>query len=121
MEKHSLFLLTSILAASAKAFNPFLYKPLYEHAQKLYNDTFARGVYSPETAQAILLLTYWKEPQDNRAWTTLGYVVRMCMDLGWHRISPSKSSTRASPSETEDRKLRNVERTWLVLFVYDRR
>jgi hypothetical protein len=121
VRKQSLFLLTSILAATAKAFNPILYKPLYDHAQELFNEAFAKGVYSVETAQAILLLTYWKEPQDNRAWTTLGYVIRMCVDMGWHRLSPPNLSSRMSLPDSEVRKLRNIERTWLVLFVYDRR
>ncbi|KPM42662.1 hypothetical protein AK830_g3888 [Neonectria ditissima] len=120
VRQQSPFLLGAILAMSAKSFNPALYKKLLDHAQDLYGDSFRSGKKSTEMAQAILILTYWKEPEDTRAWTSLGYVIRVCMDLGWHRLMPYSAPSRASMTEAEKREVRNIERTWYVLFVYDR-
>ncbi|KAH7305536.1 fungal-specific transcription factor domain-containing protein [Stachybotrys elegans] len=115
----SSFLFTSILAVSSKFFNPSLHRGLYDHAQKLFTHAFQTGAKSAEVAQATLILTYWKEPQDTRAWTSLGYAIRLCMDMGWHRLTYSPEL--ASPaSNNRPREIRNIERTWYVLFVYDR-
>ncbi|EXL45204.1 hypothetical protein FOCG_12613 [Fusarium oxysporum f. sp. radicis-lycopersici 26381] len=115
----SAFLLSSILAMSAKTFNHVLYAKLYDHSQDLFANVFRRGSKSIEIVQAILILTYWKEPQDTRVWTSVGYAIRICMDLGWHKLTPY-SPTAVAESEMQKRERRNVERTWYVLFVYDR-
>ncbi|KAF5253125.1 hypothetical protein FANTH_1956 [Fusarium anthophilum] len=99
----SVFLLSSMLAMAAKAFNNVLYIKLYDHAQDLFSNVFRRGSKSVEIVQAILILTYWKEPQDTRVWTSVG-----------------RSTAAATESETQRRERRNIERTWYVLFVYDR-
>ncbi|KAL0780296.1 hypothetical protein CaCOL14_004780 [Colletotrichum acutatum] len=66
-----------------------------------------------------MILTYWKESEDTRAWMLLGYVIRMGMELGWHRLAPYSPQSIAV-TDLERRQARNIERTWLVLFVYDR-
>ncbi|SCV48505.1 uncharacterized protein FFB14_10413 [Fusarium fujikuroi] len=116
----SAFLLSSILAMAAKAFNHVLYIKLYDHAQDLFSSVFRRGSKSVEIVQAILILTYWKEPQDTRVWTSVGYAIRICMDLGWHKLAYCRSAAAAKESEAQRRERRNIERTWYVLFVYDR-
>jgi hypothetical protein len=81
---------------------------------------FRNGDKSTEIVQAIMILTYWKEPHDNRVWTTLGYAIRVSMELDLHRLEPR--SIRPNSADTKLlREARNLERTWLVLFVYDRR
>jgi hypothetical protein len=115
------FLLSTILAVSAKLFNPALYQGLYGHAQDLYTETFRRGTKSAEIVQAILILTYWKEPQDTRVWMSLGYAIRMCMDMDWHRLAPHTNAVQGATVEPKLREQRNIERTWYILFVYDRR
>ncbi|KND88623.1 Protein priB [Tolypocladium ophioglossoides CBS 100239] len=117
VRERSPFLLSTVLAMSAKSFNPALYSKLHEHAQDLFTEAFRRGIKSTETVQAILILTYWKEPQDTRVWNSLGYAIRMCMDMGWHKLAPQ---TQTKMANDEKRELRNIERTWYVLFVYDR-
>lgn len=119
--RKSSFLFTAVLAMSAKTFNPIVYNALYDHAQDLYTESFRNGTKSTEIVQAILILTYWKQPQDTRAWTSLGYAIRMCMDMGWHKLTAYSAASRTNVDETRRREVRNVERTWLVLFVYDRR
>ncbi|KAG7075722.1 fungal specific transcription factor domain-containing protein [Colletotrichum scovillei] len=119
IRQESSFLLAAILAAAAKAFNPALYKKLREHAEGLLASTFRKGTKSVETAQAVMILTYWKESEDTRAWMLLGYVIRMGMELGWHRLAPYSPQSNAA-MDLERRQARNIERTWLILFVYDR-
>ncbi|KAL3452352.1 hypothetical protein BJX65DRAFT_303185 [Aspergillus insuetus] len=117
--RNSPFLLTTVLAAAAKAFESSLYADLNAHAEALFSNSFRRGDKSTEIIQAILLTTYWKEPNDTRAWTSVGLAIRIAMDLDWHKLSPT-SSQRESLTELQRREIRNVERTFLVLFVYDR-
>ncbi|KAL3477035.1 fungal-specific transcription factor domain-containing protein [Aspergillus californicus] len=117
--RKSPFLLTSILAVAAKAFESALYPALRAHAESLYADCFRRGEKSTEIIQAILLLTYWKEPNDTRAWTSVGLAIRLALDLNWHKIPPH-AAQRDAASEIQRREIRNVQRTFLVLFVYDR-
>ncbi|KAJ4050763.1 hypothetical protein NW761_005560 [Fusarium oxysporum] len=116
----SAFLLSSILAMSAKAFNHVLYAKLYDHSQDLFANVFRRGSKSIEIVQAILILTYWKEAQDTRVWTSVGYAIRICMDLGWHKLAHCGSAATTTETESQKRERRNIERTWYVLFVYDR-
>ncbi|KAF5978891.1 hypothetical protein FCOIX_5602 [Fusarium coicis] len=107
----SAFLLSSMLAMAAKAFNHVLYIKLYEHAQDLFSNVFRRGSKSVEIVQAILILTYWKEPQDTRVWTSVGYAIRICMDLGWHKLAYSRPVAVTTESEDQRRERRNIERT----------
>ncbi|KAJ5261190.1 fungal-specific transcription factor domain-containing protein [Penicillium angulare] len=122
VRRKSSFLLSTILASSARAFNPTFYPRLHEHAESLLAKIFLSGMKSTEIAQGILILTYWKEPRDTRAWVLLGYVIRMCTDMGWHKFLPSQYQNHSmSESESERRETRDKERTWFLLFVYDRR
>ncbi|KAL6852084.1 hypothetical protein J3F83DRAFT_771692 [Trichoderma novae-zelandiae] len=120
VRQRSSFLFTTVLAMSAKTFNPIVYNALYDHAQDLYTESFRNGLKSTEIVQAILILTYWKQPQDTRAWTSIGYAIRMCMDMGWHKLAAYSASSRVNMDEARRREVRNIERTWYVLFVYDR-
>jgi len=109
-----------MISASAKAYNPVLHLELHNHAEKLFIDCFARGKKSPEIIQAILLRTYWKQPDDTRSWSHIGYAIRLCMELGWHKLTTPRKETSLD-TELVIRQKRNIERTWMVLFVYDRR
>ncbi|KAE9968109.1 hypothetical protein BLS_006017 [Venturia inaequalis] len=112
------FLLSTILAAAAKALNPSLQSTLRDHAETLFAKAFRRGEKSASHVQAILILTYWKEPEDTRAFVNVGLAIRVAMELGWHNLAVHPQPP--GRSEFESRKARNIERTWLVLFVYDR-
>jgi len=120
VRRKSAFLLSAVLAVSAKSFHQSLYERLLGHAEGLLSDSFMQGLKSTETAQAVMLLTYWKKPEDSRAWAFLGYSIRMGMELGWHRLSRFSSTDAASMAKDQQLERRNIERTWYVLFVYDR-
>ncbi|KAK7422815.1 hypothetical protein QQX98_001377 [Neonectria punicea] len=115
VREQSPFLFTAMLAMSAKAFDTTMYRPLYDHAHHLMGINFCRGTKSTECAQAILILTYWKEPQDTRAWMLLGYVIRMCIDLGWHKLEGPASGHPQVMDNAERRRARNIERTCISL------
>ncbi|KAK2002618.1 fungal-specific transcription factor domain-containing protein [Colletotrichum falcatum] len=120
VRQQSAFLLTAVLAAAAKAFNPALHQKLRDHAEDILADSFRTGIKSVETAQSIMIMTYWKDSEDTRAWMLLGYVIRMGMELGWHRLTSYSPQRSASRTDLQNRQVRNIERTWFVLFVYDR-
>lgn len=120
IQQKSSLLLSTILSASSKAFHPHLHTQLQAHTEKLLGKAFTKGDKSVEVVQAILVLTYWKEPDEARTWLLVGYAIRLCIELGWHK--PQDQNTSAmNTSELGIRERRNIERTWLVLFVYDRR
>lgn len=121
VQQRSPFLLTSILAAAARAFHPPLRSRLRTHAEHLLAKSFTQGTKSTEMVQGILISTYWKEPDDTRSWLFVGYAVRMAIELGWHKLLPAGAGSAEGETETEIRETRNIKRTWLILFVYDRR
>ncbi|CAG8132307.1 unnamed protein product [Penicillium olsonii] len=119
VRQKSSFLFSAVLTAATKSFEPTLYPTMLAHAEKLFMEAFRRGDKSAETVQAIMVLTYWKEPNDTRAWMSVGLAIRMSMDLGWHKLGTTPDASKAA-TDTQQREIRNAERTWLVLFVYDR-
>jgi len=121
VRQRSPFLLTTILSTSSKAFHPSLHPALRAHSEKLLGETFAKGTKSAEVVQGILIFTYWKEADEMRTWLLVGYAIRMSIELGWHELEQSTTTENSTEDETSIREARNIERTWLVLFVYDRR
>ncbi len=120
VRERSPFLFTVMLAASAKAFNPALHSGLHKYSEHLLTRAFAEGAKSPEVIQAIVFSTYWKELDDTRSWSLIGYVIRLCMELGWHKLMLKSDENDSTVSELEVRQRRNIERTWFILFVYER-
>ncbi|CZT21886.1 uncharacterized protein RCC_07752 [Ramularia collo-cygni] len=113
------FLFTAALMAASKVFNPALYSGLRDHAEVLLLDVIRYGWKSAEVVQAILIMTYYKDPEDTRVFVNVGLAIRIALDLGWHELA-SATRNRETETITDERGRRNAERTWLVLFVYDR-
>lgn len=120
VQERSHFLLTVILAAATKAFKPDLHPELYKYSEDLYMDSLRRGTKSTETIQAILIFAYWKKPDDTRSWSAVGYAIRLCMELGWHKLVTKPNDNSPPESRFEALERRNIERTWLVMFIHDR-
>jgi len=122
VRQRSPFLASAVLAVAAKGADAVLHERLVDHAEDLLTTSFRQGLKSTEIAQAVMVLTYWKKPEDNRAWISLGYAVRMGMELGWHRLHKhSPGDIARMRSDKERLEARNIQRTWYILFVYDRR
>ncbi|CZR67808.1 uncharacterized protein PAC_17707 [Phialocephala subalpina] len=71
------------------------------HSENLYIESFGRGAKSAEVVQAILIFT-------------------ICMELGWHKLNMRSNEGSVSESIFEALQKRDVESTWLVLFIHDR-
>ena len=67
-------LFTTLLMAGAKFFKPEIYRPCQKLANELAFRAFAEGWKSVEVVQAFACLVYWREPDDTRTWTYIGYV-----------------------------------------------
>ncbi|EIM82597.1 uncharacterized protein STEHIDRAFT_64714 [Stereum hirsutum FP-91666 SS1] len=117
VRKRSPFLFTVLIMAGCKFFKPECYKDCQKLAYEFAVRAFAEGWKSVEVVQAFACLTYWKEPDDTRTWTYIGYACRMAVELGLNRwvATPARNET-----ELVFRERRNRERTYLVLFVHDR-
>ncbi|KDQ59395.1 hypothetical protein JAAARDRAFT_32954 [Jaapia argillacea MUCL 33604] len=111
------FLFTTLIMAGCKFFQPSLYKSCQKLANEFAVRAFAEGWKRVEVVQAFACLIYWKEPDDTRTWTYIGYACRMAVELGLNRYVPHPPPTE---TELQRRERRNRERTYLVLFVHDR-
>ncbi|THH27633.1 hypothetical protein EUX98_g6558 [Antrodiella citrinella] len=112
------FLFTTLMMACCKFFKPNLYQAVNKLAHEFSVRAFAESWKRVEVVQAFACLTYWKEADDTRTWTFIGYACRMAIELSLNRfVSESRL-----PHETDLQWLerRNRERTYLVLFVHDR-
>ncbi|KAG9242918.1 hypothetical protein BJ878DRAFT_144559 [Calycina marina] len=116
VQERSPFLLTVLLCVSAKIFNETVHAVLYVHTEKLLAKFLVSCKKSTESVQAICLLTYWKDPNDSFSWQYVGHAIRMATAMNWHRFPVVSEAT----TELEAREQRNKERTWVLLFVYDR-
>lgn len=110
-------LFSTLIMAGAKFFRPEIFKQCQKLANDLAVRAFADGWKRVEVVQAFACLTYWKEPDDNRTWTYIGYACRMAVELGLNR-HVERPSAHESPRQLLER--RNRERTYLVLWVHDR-
>ncbi|KAF9264936.1 hypothetical protein L218DRAFT_925678 [Marasmius fiardii PR-910] len=117
VRKKSPFLFTVLLMAGCKFFKPELFKACQKMANELAVRAFMEAWKSVEVVQAFACLTYWRDPDDNRTWTYIGYACRMAVELDLNRYV-----AHPPPHETDlqFRERRNRERTYLILFVHDR-
>ncbi|TFY65849.1 hypothetical protein EVG20_g5247 [Dentipellis fragilis] len=111
------FLFTTLIMAGCKFFKPVAYKACQKLAHEFAVRAFAEGWKSVEVVQAFACLTYWKEPDDTRTWTYIGYACRMAVELCLNRYVPSPP---INETDLQLHERRNRERTYLVLFVHDR-
>lgn len=113
----SRFLFTTLMMAVCKFFEPKKYTQCQEVANDMAIKAFTYGWKSVEVCQAFACLTYYKEPDDKRTWTLIGYASRMAVELGLNRYIPHPSERENTLQRLERR---NRERTYLVLFIHDR-
>ncbi|CAE6496341.1 unnamed protein product [Rhizoctonia solani] len=111
------FLFTCLIMAGCKFWKPELFKQTQRLANEFVVKAFADQWKRVEVVQAFACMTYWKEPEDTRTYTYIGYASRMAVELGLNRYlaKPPEGET-----ELQKRERRNRERTYLVLFVHDR-
>ncbi|KXN87728.1 Protein priB [Leucoagaricus sp. SymC.cos] len=110
------FLFSCLIMAAAKFFKPDVFKQCQKLANDLAFRAFQEAWKSVEVVQAFACLTYWRDPEDNRTWTYIGYACRMAVELGLNRYV----ATPLNENTLQKLERRNRERTYLVLFIHDR-
>lgn len=117
VRSHCPFLFTALVMACCKFFKPQLYVKVLRLAHEFAVRAFAENWSRVEVVQAFACMIYWKEPDDTRVWTYIGYACRMAVELSLNRYvgKPPQGET-----VLQRRERRNRERTYLVLFVHDR-
>ncbi|KAL4249524.1 Protease transcriptional activator prtT [Abortiporus biennis] len=111
------FLFTTLIMVCCKFFKPDQFHSVQRLTQLYTLRAFAENWKSVEVVQAFICLTYWKEPDDTRTWTYIGYACRMAVELGLNRFV---GKPLPEESDLEIRERRSRERTYLLLFIHDR-
>jgi len=120
--------LTTVIAGMAARFSDTpqdaqLATVLDKHWQeKLLPMILLGGYKSVEISQAFLILTTYSRPTnrlvDDRSWQYLGFAIRTATEVGVNRkVTPS---VNLLGNEQVARRVRNRERLWFNLFLYDR-
>lgn len=120
--------LTTVISSMAARFSDTpqdakLASTLDKHWQeKLLPMILLGGYKSVEISQAFLILTTYSRPTnrlvDDRSWQYLGFAIRTATEVGVNRkVTPSENLLG---NEQVARRVRNRERLWFNLFLYDR-
>ncbi|KAJ9478873.1 Zn(2)-C6 fungal-type domain-containing protein [Pseudozyma hubeiensis] len=120
--------LTTVISCMAARFSDTpqdakLASTLDRHWQeKLLPMILLGGHKSVEISQAFLILTTYSRPTnrlvDDRSWQYLGFAIRTATEVGVNRkVTPSENLLG---NEQVARRVRNRERLWYNLFLYDR-
>ncbi|KAJ1019946.1 hypothetical protein NDA16_004227 [Ustilago loliicola] len=120
--------LTTVISGMAARFSDTpqdakLAATLDKHWQeKLLPMILLGGYKSVEISQAFLILTTYSRPTnrlvDDRSWQYLGFAIRTATEVGVNRkVTPSENLLG---NEQVARRVRNRERLWFNLFLYDR-
>ncbi|WVF68083.1 hypothetical protein IAT40_002846 [Kwoniella sp. CBS 6097] len=132
----SAFLFCVMLAVAAKydtGISPVIHQKCLALAKDQMLKAFANDVKTEETVQALFVLTEYKEAEDENGYLLLGMIYRPGESArpAW-KVSQLVSLTGSSRiavemdlscprDEHDERRKRNRERIWLILFAADRR
>lgn len=117
------FLLTVVLCISSRIFRPELYHPLREHAETLLGKALLACEPSIENIWAIICMYYWKDVNDTRGYSLVGFALRMASSASWHNDWQHAFTVRQNglnENELETRRRRDRERAYMVLGNLDR-
>jgi hypothetical protein len=120
VRESSAFLFTTLLSISAGVFQPALYRELRSHAESLLGRVLVTCDAKLQNIWAIVCMYYWKELDDKRGYTLIGFAMRLATSSEWNasgRDPPYRQSLKASSAtnETIARKRRDQDRAWLYL------
>ncbi|KLT42907.1 hypothetical protein CC85DRAFT_71925 [Cutaneotrichosporon oleaginosum] len=116
LRRTSSVLFSTVLASSARFFRQDLHPALISHARTVLDRALLSGLSEIGVIQSLMIMTYWKDPEDTSGWMKVGMAIRLGYSRFWHipRHDPLPDDER------EARKLLNAERTWFCLFSFDR-
>lgn len=117
LRRTSSVLFSTVLASSSRFFRQDLHPVLISHARTVLDRALLAGSSEIGVIQSLMIMTYWKDPEDTSGWMKVGMAIRLGYSLFWHiqRQDPLPDDER------EARKLLNAERTWFCESPYIRR
>lgn len=122
--------LATILSAAARFIAPGIAGTIHQDVRECSTQAALGHRRSVETVQAWMIVCsdnvtevccsiaaddgqvyFWKDPRDNRAWTYVGLLCRLAVEIGLNRTSTSNGP---ETGETVQRERRNRTRTWML-------
>ncbi|CBY01806.1 hypothetical protein LEMA_P005930.1 [Plenodomus lingam JN3] len=114
-------------ALSTEPRNRLLYPTLTAVADANIRWSMAMSVKSVETVQALLLFAYWgpahEKQRDDPYWLRLSHAIQLAreLDIGRSQVVQERATLyEAMSQELRERFMRNMERTWLYVFIADK-
>lgn len=120
----SSLLFSTVLAISARVFQPESCKVIRQHSETLLGRVLLACDTAVENIWAIACMYHWKDVDDTRGYTLLGFALRMAASAEWNKTRGSFSSgdepSSIAQTEVQVRQRRDKARVWLALGNLDR-
>lgn len=119
----SSLLLTMILTISSRIFQPESHKPIRDHAEVLLGQALLACDSAIENIWAIICMYHWKDANDTRGYTLIGFALRMAASAEWNMTRRSISydiQGLQDLGQLQVRQRRDKDRVWLALGNIDR-
>lgn len=107
-----------ILTISSRIFQPESHKPIRDHAEFLLGQALLACDSAVENIWAIICMYHWKDTNDTRGYTLIGFAIRMAASEEWNmtRGRVSYDTQRFEElGELQVRQRRDKDRVWMVL------
>ncbi|ENH67788.1 Protein priB [Fusarium oxysporum f. sp. cubense race 1] len=109
---------------SSKVFQPVSYTKIRSHTERLLSQALVSCDSAIETVWAIICLYHWKDVNDTRGYSLIGFALRLAASARWNKlrnnISDEEESHHITKTEVEVRQRRDEARIWLALENLDR-
>lgn len=107
-----------ILTISARVFQPESHRSIRDHAEFLLGRVLLACDSAVENIWAIICLHHWKDANDTRGYTLIGFALRMAASADWNTTSRDASCQSEGLDESTElqvRQRRDEHRVWLAL------
>lgn len=84
LRRTSSVLFSTVLASSSRFFRQDLHPALISHARTVLDRALLMGSSEIGVIQSLMLMTYWKDPEDTSGWMKVGMALRLGYSLFWH-------------------------------------
>ncbi|KAI1022173.1 hypothetical protein LB504_007294, partial [Fusarium proliferatum] len=119
----SSLLFTMILTISSRIFQPESHKPIRDHAEFLLGQALLACDSAIENIWAIICVYHWKDVNDTRGYTLIGFALRMAASAQWnmsHQSVAYDTHSMEESGELQVRQRRDKDRAWVMLGNIDR-
>jgi hypothetical protein len=101
LRRTSSVLFSTVLASSARFFRQDLHPALISHARTVLDRALLSGLSEIGVVQSLMIMTYWKDPEDTSGWMKVGMAIRLGYSRFWH-------IPRHDPLPEEEREARKL-------------